>query len=137
MPLKRLSIAIMAAFVSVSAGAQEVSVELPFKRAEIDSPQTVEIWKGFGGDYIERKDPNALVFTAELTTPEGEELVVSQLNAGFVCGGMECPIRILRGGRIVYDDGACRYLEQFSLNPTMITLFACDDAIPTIETPKE
>jgi len=137
MRLKRLSTAVMAALISVSAGAQEASVPLPFKRAEIDSPQTVEIWKGFGGDYIDRKDPNALVFTAELTTPEGEKLIVSQLNSGFVCGATECPIRILRGGRIVYDDGACRYTEQFSLNPTMITLFACDDAIPTIETPKE
>lgn len=134
---KRLSVAMLAMLISAPAISQETRVELPFERVEADAPSTIEIWKGFGGDYIDQKDPNLNIFTATLTTPEGETLQVSQLNAPFVCGDLECPIRIVRAGKVVYDDGACRYTEQFFVNPSMRTLFACSDAIPTIEVPQE
>lgn len=136
MKLTRISI-VLAALLAAGSAVADGLVELPFARAEADAPESVKIWAGFGDNYIASKDPNLLVFTAKLKTPEGDDLVISQLNAPFVCGDVDCPIRIVRNGTVVYDDNACRYTEQFSLNPSMRTLFTCDAAIPTIEAPKE
>lgn len=136
MTLTRMLIA-LAAMLVAGAARSDGLVELPFARADVDSPDTVEIWKGFGDDYIASKDPNLRVFTARLKTPEGDDLVVSQLNSSFVCGDFECPIRILRNGAVVYDNSVCRYTEKFALNPSMRTLFTCDSAVPAVEAPKE
>lgn len=136
MKLTRIPIVLAALFAAGSTMADGL-VDLPFARAEAGAPETTQIWKGFGDDYIATNDPNLLVFTAKVKTPEGDDLIISQLNAPFVCGDIECPIRIIRNGTIVYDSTLCRYTEQFSLNPSMRTLFACDAAVPTIDPPKE
>jgi hypothetical protein len=136
MTLKRISIACAAMLVAGAASAEGL-VELPFSRAKVDAPETVEIWKGFGDNYIGSNDPNLRVFTAKLKTPEGDDLIISQLNAPFVCGDIECPIRVVRNGKLLYDNTVCRYTEKFALNPSMRTLFTCDAAVPTIEAPKE
>jgi hypothetical protein len=136
MKLTRISI-VLAALLAAGSAAAEGLVELPFARAEVDAPETVQIWKGFGGDYIASKDPNLRVFTARTKTPEGDDLFVSQLNSPFVCGDIECPVRIVRNDTLIYDNSVCRYTEKWALNPSMRTLFACDVAVPTIEAPKE
>ncbi len=132
----RISI-VLAALLAAGSAAAESLVDLPFARVEADAPETVQIWKGFGDNYIARKDPNLRVFTARVKTPEGDDLLISQLNSPFVCGDIECPVRIVRNDAVVYDNSVCRYTEKWALNPSMRTLFACDTAAPTIEAPKE
>lgn len=136
MKMRRASLLLAAILFAGTAVAAD-QIKPPFKREEVDAPGTVEIWGDYGDGYIATNDPDLNVFTARLKTPEGDDLVISQLNAPYVCGSDACPIRIVRNGTPVYDDGACRYIEDFTLNPSMRTLFACDTAIPTIEAPKE
>ncbi len=136
MKLTRISI-VLAALLAAGSAVADGLVELPFARAEADAPESVKIWAGFGDNYIASKDPNLRVFTARVKTPEGDELVISQLNSPFVCGDIECPVRIVRNDSVVYDNSVCRYTEKWSLNPSMRTLFACDTAVPTIKAPTE
>ncbi|MNU45037.1 hypothetical protein D3C71_338700 [compost metagenome] len=136
MKLTRIPI-VLAALLAAGSAMADGLVQLPFARAEADAPESAKIWAGFGDDYIASKDPNLRVFTARVKTPEGDDLVVSQLNSPFVCGDIECPVRIVRNDIVVYDNSVCRYTEKWALNPSMRTLFACDAAVPTIEPPKE
>ncbi|NTF17451.1 hypothetical protein G6L37_03390 [Agrobacterium rubi] len=135
--LKRLSVALIAVLAAGSVTAQDASQGLPFAHVENDAPQTMEIWKGFDDEYLARKDTDLNVFTAKIKTPEGDELLISQFNTSFVCGDFECPLRIVRNGKIVFDNSVCRYTEKYSLNRSMNTLFACDTAVPTVEIPVE
>jgi hypothetical protein len=134
---RQIATAIGIMLVAGTAVAQDVGTDLPFARAPLDSPRTIEIWKGFDDEFLARKDTDLKIFTARVVTPEGDELLVSQFNTSLVCGSFECPVRIVRNGRIVFDNSVCRYTEKFFLNRTMNTLFACDQAVPTVEIPVE
>lgn len=134
---KHLGLTIAAAMFAAIAGTLQADdgTALKFEHPAIDAPETIAIWKDFGDDEIVRNADKLDVFTARATTPQGAELVISQLNGSTVCGSDECPVRILRDGKLVYDDGGCRYTEDYALNASMNTLFMCDFAVPTVVEP--
>jgi hypothetical protein len=134
--LAAMAAAIMLAGAPV-APAMAGDINPPFASAPSDSPETLSIWKGFDDEYLTKKNPNLYVFTATVKTPEGANLTISQLNSPYVCGDVDCPIRIVRDGKLVFDDTACRYTEKFALNESMNTLFMCDRVVPTIQVPEK
>lgn len=134
---RRTSIALLAMLAAGHAVAQDQGIPLQFTHPEKDIPLVTEVWKGFDDEFLARRDTDLNIFIAKIRTPEGDELVISQFNTSHVCGDIECPIRILRNGKTVFDDSVCRYTEKFSLNQSMNTLFACDRAVPTVELPQE
>lgn len=105
---------------------------IPYAVAEADSPETQEIWKGYGDAESWKADKYLAVFTAKLKTPEGDDLTISEISSMAFCGDTQCPVRVIRNGKVAFTEMACRYNEQHMLNKSMNTIFLCDQAYPTI-----
>lgn len=131
---KHFGMTIAAAMFAALGGPLHAADTTPlkFEHPAIDSAATVGIWKSYGDDEIAKNADRLDVFTARITTPEGAELIISQLNGSSVCGTEDCPVRVLRDGKLVYDDSGCRYTEDYFVNSSMNTLFMCDFAVPTV-----
>ena len=123
--------AALAMLVGGHAAASDALVPTEFAVSDQFSPETLAMWPEYK-EQLAEKDPMQNVFTAKATTPEGDELVITQMNSPFACGDAECPVKVIRNGKTEFDGGACRYTEQFFLNKAMNTLFMCDDAVPTV-----
>lgn len=126
-----ISGAFLAAVLGHAAIAAETLIPLDFQVADQSSAETLSLWPEYE-EQLRSPSPYQNVFTAKLKTPEGDELVISQMNSPYACGDQECPVKVQRNGVTEYDNGACRYTEQFFLNESMNTLFMCDDAVPTV-----
>lgn len=131
-----ISVAIIGLMTATGSYAAD-TVPVDYEHVELTAPDARLVW----GDYIDReeiKDPIwNNVFVAKMKTPEGDDLILSQMVTTVGCGDLECPVRILRNGKLVYENTQCRYMEKHFLNPSMNTVFYCDDAIPTVAEVKE
>lgn len=130
-----ISAAVLGLMIATGAHAADTAVD--YERVELTDPAARAIW----GDYIdsyEITDPvwNS-VFVAKMRTPEGDELLLSTMTTPIGCGDLDCPVRIVRNGKMVYQNSECRYMERHLLNPSMNTVFYCDDAVPTVAETKE
>jgi hypothetical protein len=131
---KHFRLTIAAAMFAAFCGPLQAAdlVPLKFEHPATDAAETLAIWKGFGDDEIEKNADKLDVFTARAKTADNGDLVISQLNGPTVCGDNDCPVRVLRDGKLLYDGGGCRYTEEYFLNTSMNTLFMCDIAVRAI-----
>lgn len=131
---KLFGITFAAAMFAASGGLLVAADTTPlkFEHPPIDSAEVAAVWGSYGDGEITKNADQLDVFTAHATTADQAELIISQLNGPSVCGADDCPVRVIRDGKIVYDDGGCRYIEEFFLNPSKNTLFMCDFAVPTV-----
>lgn len=133
--LKRVAFAVLALWVFVAPGDASMSdairtlEQVDYVETQVYSEGANDLqtyWK----DQVELLDWNSLrgvtVSNRRFSGPQGQELLITMLDAEGVCGIRECPVRIFTAsGDLVMETSACDQTSFHQLSPDRSVFIAC------------